>query len=1212
MRWTRAVVAGVLLVTSVAPMPMAHAREAAGAIPGMWTETAYSSVFKDSGRSADAGDSIRLDTAKNDYEGAQIVLRGSAGFTVNSVDFTPLSGSTDAIAASEISYNPVGYEYLNHNSVNGWEPDNFVVPTIRKGAGEYPDRLLNAKTVAVPANQTQSIWVRVHVPATAAGGVYTGRATVKTTNGDLSVPITVNARNVVIPPANQSEFTNVMWTNFLGFTSWDHGKGDTVDLFYEYKRYTPDWWQLIDNWADVMKQNRQNNLQLPLITLLTDGGSKVDAAGKYTFNFSRFDEVVQRFLDKGVVHTLEGFTGAGPQREDRNPYFPQWLIETVPKATGSQTPDYMLWKSPEANNWYSQFYPALKQHLDAKGWTSKYWMHVGDEANGKEGEEGWTGIAAQLRKYFPGVRLGDTSVNGSGPLIAKNSDIEIPNLFTYTMDPGTYDTERKDHGKPLWFYNCNIPAGNHLNRFIDQPQWSQRQTMWLAYNKGATGYLHWAYGNWQFDMNDQDVKGDGYIVRPDKPNHTIESSTRYESLRDGMEDWEVLNKLGKTNPGLAHDLANSVVQASDTYTPDVNYMQRVRRIALDAAAGLPVTAKDLARAKTATASSGDAAKAVDGDSSTAWQPTSGNGTNWTQVDLGRQAQVDGVRLKWGATWASNYRVLTSFDGTKWAEAGTRVDNPKDDLAKPGGDDFVGLNVKARYVRVEATTSSGGATPYQLLDFEVAGNLLLQQNIAGGKSTTHSAPSGRFPDSGNEATDGVLSDNWGDGKSFGYELSSIGSSIRPSVTIDLGYSQAVGTVRFHAYQEYPDYRPDMITVETSNDGTNYSERGRLSFVNGASNLWYDLGFAPATARYIRVSLDKKMNNKYQTGLFVDEIEAYGAGQPGDVTPGSTAYRWDGTDGGHQVIFAPTATGSMGRFDWSAAPGLRRDDLGGGPIAGKTSGYAWYNQQHAVARSTTGKLLHWWWIEGESASHTADWGGDAAGDPTAVVWSGQQHIFARSSTGDLTHWWWDPADSQLRIDKWGGAPGPIVGTPSTYVWGNQLHVVARGANNHLYHWWWVSGEFEPHFADWGGEAYSDPTTFVWNGQQHVFTQAADGQLFHWFWDAGSGLNQVKWGGAPGKFVGAPSSFKTATQQHVVARGPNNTLYHWWWDQGLGVVQWEDRGGEVYSDPVAFAYDNQHQYFAQSKTNTLAHWWWVPGDPNNGWHYNDWGGSVKYPAS
>jgi hypothetical protein len=81
-----------------------------------------------------------------------------------------------------------------------------------------------------------------------------------------------------------------------------------------------------------------------------------------------------------------------------------------------------------------------------------------------------------------------------------------------------------------------------------------------------------------------------------------------------------------------------------------------------------------------------------------------------------------------------------------------------------------------------------------------------------------------------------------------------------------------------------------------------------------------------------------------------------------------------------------------------------------------------------------------------------------------------------------------------------------------------------------------------------------------------------------------------------------------QHVYARGAGNVLYHWWWDQNTQKVTWEDRGGQVYADPVAFAFADQHQYFAQSATGTLYHWWWTPQDD---WHQNDWGGSVKYPS-
>ncbi|MDX6235225.1 MAG: hypothetical protein QOG10_40 [Kribbellaceae bacterium] len=1188
MRWLRTFLAGglVVAVAGVVPPSGAGAQVAAVTPPTLWTESSYASVFKDSGPSPEASDRLRLDTAKNDFEAAQVVVRSGSAFTVNGVDFTALAGPSDTISAAELSFNPVGYEYLNHNSVFG-SPAQPVYPTIRTGAGDYPDRLLNQSSIAVPANTTQSIWIRVHVPATAAGGVYTGQATVRTTAGDLKVALSVNARNVVIPPAKDSEFTNTLWTNFFA---------ETIKDIYGHDRYSAGWWQLIDNWADNMVKYRTNTLPFHVISLLQEGGSTVDSAGKYTFNWSRVDQVVERFLAKGAVKRIEGLDGAGPHVAGS----PKWYVPMIAKVAGQPASDFATWDSAEANNWYAQFYPALKAHLEAKGWADKWWMHVGDEPGGVEGRAGWFGIAAKARQYWPGITLGDAVVHELAPEVAKSADIVIPSTFTYTIDPSPFDAELAK-GKPMWFYNANIPVGNHLNRFIDQPEWSQRQTMWLAYGRGATGYLHWAYNYWGKKIDDQDVKGDPYIVRPDVAHNTIEATPRYESLRDGMEDWEVLNKLGKNNPGLAKKLATSLVERSDKYSPDVSYMQRIRAIALDAAAGLPVVAKDLATARPATASTqqtgSEAAKVVDGNNSTGWQPTTGTGTQWVQVDLGRQAQVDGVRLHWGSVFATNYKVQLSYNGTDWSDKSATSSGR-------GGDDFIGVNGKTRYIRVEVTAGSGGATPYQLTDLEVAGNALLQQNLAGGKPYTATTPSAQFPDAGREATDGVLANEWAAGRDFGYEVAN-GSQLTANVSIDLGYPQSVGLVRIHAYEENPDYLPDMINVQTSNDGVNYTSRGLLSWLNGASRLWYDVGFAPVTARFVRVTFDKK-GTAGGNRLFLDDIEAYGTGPGGpDVVPGSAAFQWSN----QEIVFAPSTTATMRRWNWTPGVGTVSADWGGGPIAGKPSGFAWNNQQHAVARGQDGKLLHWWWIDGETAPHYANWGGDAASDPTTVVWGGQQQIFTRSSTGDLSHWWWDPADAQLRTDTWKGAPGPIVGSPSTYVWGNQLHVVARGADNHLYHWWWITGEFEPHFADWGGEVYSDPTTFTWNGQQHVFTKAADGNVFHWWWDPADGqLRTDKWTGAPAAFSGSPAGFKYGTMQHVYARGAGNSLYHWWWDQATGLVKFEDKGGEAYSDPVVFGYGDQQQIFAQSATNTLYHWWHTPQD---GWHLNDWGGSVKYPG-
>jgi hypothetical protein len=672
------------------------AQPAVAAPAKVWTESAYASVFKDSGPSADAGTAVRLDTARNDYEGGQVALRMTKSFTITSVSFSALKAGKRAIAADNLSYNFVGYEHLDNNSAFG---DQDVNPVIRTAPGDFPDRLLND----------------------------------------------------------------------------------------------------------------------PQIT-----------------------EVI----------------GKDPK-------------------TGAPIRDFPQTESATTDKWLSQYIPALKAHIEAKGWAPIFQTQITDEPGTEYDTSELLKMMAKMRQYWPDIKLGDAIPHEPfATQLAPTQDIVIPEELNYNTNPKPYDLERQ-HGKDLWFYNCIIPVGNYLNRLIDQPEWNQRLSMWWAYSKNMNGYLHWAMSNWQYEIGAEASKGDGFIVRPDKAHNTVEVSPRYESLRDGIEDWEVLNILGKSHPGLAKDLAAALVPRADKYTPDTAYMQRVRAMVLDAAAGKPVIAHDPALAQPATASSQTAGfpagRAVDGKAWTGWQPVTADGTQWLQVDLRKQVQLDGVRLHWGSVYGKSYHVKISYDGKQWADAYATS-------SADGGDDFVGINGKARYVRVEVSGGSAGAQPYQLTDLQVAGHPLAKPNLAGGKTYTktypdgtEATPSARFPDTGNESTDGLLGDAWDDGRAYGYELTN-GQPITVNVTVDLGAVQRVGSVRTHAYEEYPYYRPDLTTASTSQDGQTFTPRGQLSATNGESQVWYDFAFAPANARYVRLTFTKTGSAK-GTGVFLDDIEAY---------------------------------------------------------------------------------------------------------------------------------------------------------------------------------------------------------------------------------------------------------------------------------------------------------------------------------------------------
>jgi hypothetical protein len=789
----------------------------------VWAARASTQVFKDSVPSdTGGGTSLALDSARNEFEAGQVVIRRDQKFTIKRVSFTPLVSGAGVIATSNLTYNFVKYTSLNHNSVFGG--NQYVYAPTRPAPDEFPDGLSNSPSTAVAANTTQPIWVRVHVPKTVNGGVYRGLVRIETDRGTEVLPLSIDVRPVTIPDAKDSGFTDVEWTLFFGTVSYDEPPVETMLANYGFSPFTPKWWQLMEDYAKLRRDYRNNDLTLPMTTLLK-AGTTVDADGTVHFDWSKVDQLVKFFTDRGTVSKLEGFwVNGGPN------YWTHWDVETLARdADGKTVKKFVPWTSPEADRWIQQYVGALRDHVHQMGWTDKWWMHIGDEPQGDSGREGWNGIFDKVKAVWPDVKIGDATFHDPvASEVSQREDVTIPNLLNYEWNPKPFDDARAA-GKDLWLYNCNIPTLGFLNRFIDQPEYYQRLIGWLAAARNANGHLHWAFNNWNISMDDQDVKGDFWVVNPDKEDNLLERTIRLESMRDGIEDWEVVSILKKTHPDLATDLAKALASTPGTFTGDVTYLERIRSLVLDAAAGRPIRAPELA-------------------------PQVATG-----ADLGSQYQVDGVFLKWGAQHPADYTIQTSYDGVSWVDAGRRTGGN-------GGEDFVGLNAKARYIRLKEPADG-------LVSFKVAGARLPQQNLVAGRTYTKSwTPPAGYPDStGLESTDGVISDSWGDGRPYVIQGAD-GETKSFDVSFDLGAEEKVRQVDVQGYVEFSGYRPDTVRVLTSDDGEHWTDRGGVARPNDASGNRFEVGFAPVRAQHVKVAFTRTFT-KAADGVFLDEIEVY---------------------------------------------------------------------------------------------------------------------------------------------------------------------------------------------------------------------------------------------------------------------------------------------------------------------------------------------------
>lgn len=549
----------------------------------VWVTSSYQNIFKDTQKPAAAGMKIDLVVARNEFEAVQVLIRSDQAFAINGVGFSSLRQGNRLIAAANLSYNFVEYEWLQNSSAFGSQP---ITNYTRKGPGYFPDGLSNESRCDVPAGSTQAVWIKLYVPKKTAPGYYTGEVTLNTTQGQFKIPVVLAVQDVTIPDSDKSSFTSAMWMQYYGPLSWDGGPKGYGDLKHHFgcEVRSTKWWALMDSYAEMMKTYRSNDLPVNYHFMLIDGGSSLDShTGLYKFNWSVFDKVIHFFLKNAAVKRLEGlFTAQTYQYSNR------YMTQIIDNVDGRAVRTWVLPDSPKSLAWIHQFYPALKNHLEAKGWAKLWWQHIADEPSTDQLRADYQYLASKIRNVWPDIKLGDAFFNPSYRGLVGYTDLWVANSLAYDSDQSFF-RKRQAAGDEVWTYTCNIPVNNYLNRFIDAPVWSMRLYMWNSYLQGTTGYLHWGHNAWGYEtpgkIMESTLKGDNYIVKPDIQGNKLKGTIRYEAQRDGIEDYELLKILQDINPELARTLAKRLVLSYSDYSRDIALMLQTRKELVIAAAG---------------------------------------------------------------------------------------------------------------------------------------------------------------------------------------------------------------------------------------------------------------------------------------------------------------------------------------------------------------------------------------------------------------------------------------------------------------------------------------------------------------------------------------------------------------------------------------------------------------------------------------------------
>lgn len=465
-------------------------------------------VFEDGYKLPPSFDTIKIFGIRGEVLSGQCVIQAKNNLTNVTVELSALKNTTNG---NSFPSNAAGWDFVGSVSIAKNAGNQPKTAVIRTAPANFPDYLMAEKKIDVNKGTYKSVYLTISIPESAFPGTYAGKVTVKSAQGEQSLPLFVKVYPLSLPAERH-----------LKVTEW-YSTGRFARVHGIQEEYSPEWFAMLKKYAENMAAHRQNVFEVPFgsiaITKLKNG---------FDFDFTRFDQIAQVFWNTGKMNYIE--TGAVGRFTSGG--FASTTIDIKSfSVKDSATGEKVSLKGEEV---LPQLLPAFESHLRQKGWLRKTLFHINDEPSHHNALD-WIRISSYVHHYAPELVRLDAQCTS---FILENMEIAVPKLDH--LDSG-YDIYRKwqEKGNELWFYTVGIFEGSmYPNKTIDMPVIDNRILHWINYKIGAVGYLHWGWNQWTEDPYKAPGQhtGDGWHVYPVKDG--VLNSLRWEQMRNGIQDYE--------------------------------------------------------------------------------------------------------------------------------------------------------------------------------------------------------------------------------------------------------------------------------------------------------------------------------------------------------------------------------------------------------------------------------------------------------------------------------------------------------------------------------------------------------------------------------------------------------------------------------------------------------------------------------------------------
>lgn len=423
------------------------------------------------------------------------------------------------------------------------------------------DPLEERSSVDVPAYAAQPLWFTFHVPEKATPGTYKGTVKVDADGRtQASYPLTIEVADASAPDADDYRFFLDVWA-----------QPETIAQAHGVKLWSDKHWKLIEAYSRDLASRGQKVINTTIVDnpwhhqwslgtresqTATPYSSMVGWTwdGKsFSFDFARWDKYVRTARRAGLGPDIGAFSMLAFQDKEHLTY--------TDTRTGRTVYENVDLGGDRWRQAWGTFLPAFEKHLKAKGWLDDTWLSF---------DERPIDTMKVVRDFVHEVApVFDDRISVAGSIstegVASNLSVDWGGIDAMTKEKVV---ERRAAGKITTFYVYGSPA--HPNTLSYSPAVESRMLPWISAQRNLDGFLRWSYNSWTRDPFDQPVhiftQGDEYLVYPGKGGPM--SSIRWEQLKEGIEDYELIAELRKKEAGAGDSDALTEALATATRNLD--------------------------------------------------------------------------------------------------------------------------------------------------------------------------------------------------------------------------------------------------------------------------------------------------------------------------------------------------------------------------------------------------------------------------------------------------------------------------------------------------------------------------------------------------------------------------------------------------------------------------------------------------------------------